>query len=213
MYNIYIDDIVGIKREVKYLCAAKRLGEAERKKEIMDAAAKVIVSKGFEKTTMEDVITGTSLSKGGVYHYYGSVIEILKDIMLCGIEYRNEIIKEHLLESKNKLTKEFMAKEIVTKIIDDNQYMPLYIEFLIAKKRNPELNKVMVELKEQTKEKFKTVMTEVPGWIANYEMFEFVSDFINSMILGANVLEARENFLKNRGIVEQLLIYIFSKAE
>ena len=50
------------------MCAAKRLTGAERKKEIMDSAAKVIVAKGFGKTTMEDIIAGTTLSKGGVYH-------------------------------------------------------------------------------------------------------------------------------------------------
>ena len=31
------------------MCAARRLSEAERKKEIMDSAAKVIMDKGFEK--------------------------------------------------------------------------------------------------------------------------------------------------------------------
>ncbi|WP_155977468.1 TetR/AcrR family transcriptional regulator, partial [Streptococcus dysgalactiae] len=76
------------------MCAAKRLSEMERKKEIMNSATKVILEKGFEKTTMEDIIAGTSLSKGGVYHYYGSVIEIFKDIMIFGNEYRSEIIKE-----------------------------------------------------------------------------------------------------------------------
>jgi len=48
----------------------KRLSEAERKKEIMDSAAKVIAAKGLGKATMEDIIAGTTLSKGGVYHYY-----------------------------------------------------------------------------------------------------------------------------------------------
>ncbi|WAW14373.1 TetR/AcrR family transcriptional regulator [Peptostreptococcus equinus] len=93
------------------MCAAKRLTETERKKKIMNSASKVIIEKGLEKTTMEDIIAGTTLSKGGVYHYYKSVIEIFKDIMLYGIEYRNEIIKEHLYESKEIVTNEFMAKQ------------------------------------------------------------------------------------------------------
>ena len=52
------------------MCAVKRLSEEERKKEIMDSATEVILEKGLEKTTMEEIIAGTSLSKGGVYHYY-----------------------------------------------------------------------------------------------------------------------------------------------
>ena len=47
------------------MCAARRLSEAERKKEIMDSAAKVIMDKGFEKATMvlsgklNDVLSGS----------------------------------------------------------------------------------------------------------------------------------------------------------
>ena len=48
--------------------AVKRLSKEERKKEIMQSAAKVIIEKGFSKTTMEDIIAGTTMSKGGVYH-------------------------------------------------------------------------------------------------------------------------------------------------
>ena len=46
------------------MCAAKRLSESERKNEIMDSAADVIIRKGLENATMEDIIAGTSLSKG-----------------------------------------------------------------------------------------------------------------------------------------------------
>lgn len=195
------------------MCATKRLNETERKKEIMDSASKVIVEKGFEKTTMEEIIAGTTLSKGGVYHYYGSVVEIFKDIMLYGIEYRNEIIRENLAKSQKNITKGFMAKELVKKIIDDNPYMPLYIELLIAKRRNPELNELMVELQEQTKERFKVIFGDSSKWLFNPDMFQLVTDFINAMILGSNVLEARENFKENRNLLEKMLICIFENGE
>lgn len=194
------------------MCAAKRLGEAERRKEIMDSAAKVIAKKGLEKTTMEEIIAGTSLSKGGVYHYYGSVIEIFRDIMINGNKYRDEIIREHLDKSHKNVTKEFMAKELVTKIIDDNPYIPLYVEFLIAKKRNPELSNLMIELQEQTKERLKTVMNEEPRWITDSNIFQLVTDFVNAMILASNVLEARENLTKNRHILEKMIICIFENG-
>lgn len=195
------------------MCAAKRLGEAERRKEIMDSAAKVIAEKGLEKTTMEEIIAGTSLSKGGVYHYYGSVIEIFKDIMLNGIKYREEIIREHLIKSQKNVTKEFMAKELVTKIIDDNPHMPLYVEFLIAKKRNSELGNLMIELQEQTKERFKILIKEEPKWIIDSNIFQLVTDFANAMILASNILDARENFTKNRHILEKMIICMFENGE
>lgn len=194
------------------MCAARRLSEAERKKEIMDSAAKVIMDKGFEKATMEEIIAGTTLSKGGVYHYYGSVIEIFKDIMISGIEYRNKIIKEHMSVENKFISNAFMAKEMLDKIIDDNPYMPLYVEFLIAKKRNAELQELMIELQEQTKESFKMIFEDTPNWVVDANMFQIVTDFMNAMILGSNVLEARECFKKNRQLLEQMLTFMFENS-
>lgn len=59
----------------------KRKSREERLGEIKHAAKQLFIEKGFHKTTMEDIIARTELSKGGFYHYYGSTKEILMDIM------------------------------------------------------------------------------------------------------------------------------------
>lgn len=194
------------------MCASRRLSKEERKKEIMESAFKVIVAKGLEKTTMEEIISGTTLSKGGVYHYYRNVNDIFKDIMISGIDYRNSIIKDHLIECEDGCMDKFMASQLVDKIIDDNPYMPLYVEFLIAKKRNPELNEIMYELQEQTRERFKSIIEDIPVWIFSSETFQFITNFINAMILGTDILEARENFKKNRYLLEKMFIYVFNQG-
>ena len=191
----------------------KRLTAAERKKEIMNSAAKVISERGLEKATMEDIIAGTTLSKGGVYHYYGSVNEIFKDIMRFGIEYRNNVIKEHLSECKEGEEMQFMARQLVDKIVDDNPYMPLYVEFLIAKKRNPELNAMMLDLQAETMDSFKGVFDNESEWLFNPSVFQFITDYINALILASNVLDARENFKKNRRYLEDMMVYLFEKGK
>ena len=191
----------------------KRLAAAERKKEIMNSAAKVITERGLEKATMEDIIAGTTLSKGGVYHYYGSVNEIFKDIMRFGIEYRNNVIKEHLSECKKGEEMQFMARQLVDKIVDDNPYMPLYVEFLIAKKRNPELNAMMLDLQAETMDSFKGVFDNESEWLFNPSVFQFITDYINALILASNVLDARENFKKNRRYLEDMMVYLFEKGK
>lgn len=195
------------------MSTTKRLSESERRKEIMDSASKVISEKGFFNTTMEDIIAGTTLSKGGVYHYYGSTVEIFRDIMISGIEYRNKIITEHLSECKKGCVNEFMAKQMVDKILDDNPYMPLYVEFLIAKKRNSALNNLMKDLQEQTRESFKTLINELPEWVIDENIFQFVTDFMNSMIMASNVLDARECLSKNRKILENIIVLIFNNSK
>ena len=191
----------------------KRLAAAERKKEIMNSAAKVITERGLEKATMEDIIAGTTLSKGGVYHYYRSVNEIFKDIMRFGIEYRNNVIKEHLSECKKGEEMQFMARQLVDKIVDDNPYMPLYVEFLIAKKRNPELNAMMLDLQAETMDSFKGVFEDDSKWLFNPSVFQFVTDYMNALILASNILEARENFKKNRRYLEDMMVYLFEKGK
>ena len=194
------------------MCAAKRLSESERKNEIMDSAVEIIAVKGLEKTTMEDIIAGTSLSKGGVYHYYKSVNDIFKDIMIFGIKYRNAIIKEHLNECESGHEMEFMAKQFVDKIIDDNPYMPLYVEFLIAKKRNPELEGMMHELQEQTNDSLKKLVNEDSGWLFDTDFFDILTDIINAFILASDVLGARENFKKNRQLLERMFVKVFEQG-
>ena len=191
----------------------KRLAAAERKKEIMNSAAKVITERGLEKATMEDIIAGTTLSKGGVYHYYRSVNEIFKDIMRFGIEYRNNVIKEHLSECKKGEEMQFMARQLVDKIVDDNPYMPLYVEFLIAKKRNPELNAMMLDLQAETMDSFKGVFDNESEWLFNPSVFQFITDYMNALILASNILEARENFKKNRRYLEDMMVYLFEQGK
>ena len=191
----------------------KRLTAAERKKEIMNSAAKVISERGLEKATMEEIIAGTTLSKGGVYHYYGSVNEIFKDIMRFGIEYRNNVIKEHLSECKEGEEMQFMARQLVDKIVDDNPYMPLYVEFLIAKKRNPELNAMMLDLQAETMDSFKGVFEDDSKWLFNPSVFQFITDYMNALILASNVLDARENFKKNRRYLEDMMVYLFEQGK
>lgn len=189
----------------------RRMSEEERKKEIMSFAAKVIAEKGLDGTTMEDIIAGTTLSKGGVYHYYGNVVEIFKDIMISGIEYRNEIIKDHFCECKKGYEKEFMSEQFFEKIVSDNPYMPLYVEFLMAKKRNPELQNLMDELQKKTQEKFHEIQDVSHDFSFLDGDFRFLTDFINAMIMASDVLGARENFIKNRKIIEKMFLLIFEE--
>ena len=162
---------------------------------------------------MEDIIAGTTLSKGGVYHYYRNVIDIFKDIMIFGIEYRNEIIKNHLNECKKGYEKQFVARQMVDKMLDDNPYMPLYVELLRNKKRNPELIKLMFELQEKTKERIKDVFDSSFFNSVNISNFQFLTDFMNSIIMSADLLDARESFKENRVLLEQMILLILENRK
>lgn len=57
-----------------------RKGEAKRQ-EMLAAAEKLFLSKGYEATSVQDILDDLHASKGGFYHYFASKEDVLK--ILC----------------------------------------------------------------------------------------------------------------------------------
>lgn len=94
-----------------------------RKKEILDAAKRVFLRKGFADTVMEDIITETSLSRGGVYYHYKNKVEILHDLLREGIAYRVEKINEFIVDHSGELDTNAVAQMIIDKMLDESDLM------------------------------------------------------------------------------------------
>lgn len=193
------------------MSARVRLSPEKRKEEIKNAAMKLFTEKGFSHTTMENIINETGLSKGGFYHYYNSTSDILYDLMKDGIEYRNQVIKSKIGEFKNDEI-EFMAERFYEKIVDDNPYMGIYIEFLLLKSKNPRLKTLFKILKEKTRKELFSFFEKLPNSFIDDEKYTMLTDFINSLILGAGVLDARKGFIKNRTLIIKMIHLILDSG-
>lgn len=193
------------------MSARVRLSPEKRKEEIKNAAMKLFMEKGFSHTTMENIINKTGLSKGGFYHYYNSTSDILYDLMKDGIEYRNQVIKSKIGEFKNDEI-EFMAERFYEKIVDDNPYMGIYIEFLLLKSKNPKLKTLFKILKEKTRKELFSFFEKLPNSFIDDEKYTMLTDFINSLILGAGVLDARKGFIKNRTLIIKMIHLILDSG-
>lgn len=185
----------------------KRMTFEKRKEEIKESAAKVFIEKGFANTSMEDLVRESGLSKGGFYHYYKNTTDIIYDMMVDGINYRNEIIKKSLDQEK-EISLEFFAREMTKKVIDNTSLTGVYVEFLLAKKRNKKLEEVYKILEEKTIESFKKINIDFEKYEIVSEKFEFLTYFINSMILSSNILKSREILLKNKSKIEKMFLLI-----
>lgn len=53
----------------------------KRKLEILQIAKEVFIEKGFEATTMKDIVERSGLSRGGVYQYFSSTEEMYREIV------------------------------------------------------------------------------------------------------------------------------------
>lgn len=185
----------------------KRMLYEKRKEEIKKVAARVFVKLGFSNTTMEDLVRETGLSKGGFYYYYKNTTDIIYDLMIDGINYRNDIIKESLNIEK-EVSIEFLAREMTKKVIDNTTLTGVYVEFLLAKKRNEKLNEVYKKLEYKTIESFKNININLENYNVSVKKFELLAFFINSMILSSNILNARETLLKNKSVIEKIFLLI-----
>ena len=63
---------------------ARTLKEDEysaRRKDIVDAALRLVYSKGYEKMTIQDILDDLKISKGAFYHYFGSKQAMLEALV------------------------------------------------------------------------------------------------------------------------------------
>jgi AcrR family transcriptional regulator len=49
----------------------------ERRQEVIDIAARVIAQRGYDATTIDDLVAATGLQRGGLYHYIGGKQDLL----------------------------------------------------------------------------------------------------------------------------------------
>ena len=66
----------------------------ERKTEILDTAKSLFLSKGYDKTTVNDILKAIGIAKGTFYHYFKSKEEVLEAVVMRVIEQDMVIARE-----------------------------------------------------------------------------------------------------------------------
>ena len=61
---------------------------------ILDTAAQLFFQKGYDKTTLQDIIDATGLSKGAIYHHFASKEAILIDVVDRMGEYNSSVLAQ-----------------------------------------------------------------------------------------------------------------------
>lgn len=182
----------------------QKVGQIKKKK-IREAAKKCFLTKGFQSTTMEDVITEIGMSRGGVYHHYASTNEMLKDLMLDGNDYRNSLINEYLENNRGKDKYQKMGDILVDKSLADTDLMRLYTLLLQAKKYNEDLEKLYQELKLNTTNELSLIAKQL-GIQADIFGDGFLVNYINGLILSSEILGARKSYSEHKRYIKETMI-------
>lgn len=175
----------------------------ERKKQIRQAAMKVFLDKGFRNTVMNDIMEATGLSRGGLYHHYGSTYEILYDIMVEGNKYREKIIYDEINKTSQYFS-EVLSEIILEKMLYQSDYVSIYAMFLQELNHDDKLKDLYKKLKKSSSDSILMLFDEdVRGELS--EAIELITDLINTFILGCEVLNARENFANNKLALKKMI--------
>ena len=181
----------------------QRMSQEDRKKEIRQAAMKVFLDKGFGNTVMNDIMEATGLSRGGLYHHYGSTYEILYDIMVEGNKYREKIIYDEINKTSQDFS-EVLSEIILEKMLYQSDYVSIYAMFLQELNHDDKLKDLYKKLKKSSSDSILMLFDEdVRGELS--EAIELITDLINTFILGCEVLNARENFVKNKLALKKMI--------
>ncbi|MDF2615106.1 MAG: hypothetical protein K0S71_2892 [Clostridia bacterium] len=85
-----------------------------KKYELTEIAEKLFIEKGYEETSIEDILKASGLSKGGFYHYFKSKEEVLSEsisnLMENSLKELESIIDNDSMNALEKL-KLFMEKK------------------------------------------------------------------------------------------------------
>lgn len=77
---------------------------------IVDASVKLFIEKGYEQTTIQDILDALNLSKGGLYHHFKSKEEILEAVKQKRAQYAADMLYDLIENTKATNAKEKMRK-------------------------------------------------------------------------------------------------------
>ncbi len=91
------------KTHIMGIAERKEREKEQRRQAIIAAAEQVFFSRGFDESTMDDVAVQAELSKGTLYLYFNSKIELHWEIMKKGMAILSEMILKSISTDANAL--------------------------------------------------------------------------------------------------------------
>lgn len=88
--------------------------------DILSTAYSFFIEKGYEKTSVQDIINELGISKGAIYHYFKSKEEILQSILFSEREKANTYLDKLIQEVDGYNSRE-KIKHILNRLLSDEK--------------------------------------------------------------------------------------------
>lgn len=116
----------------------------ERKQLVINKAHQLFIEKGFQSTSVQDILDASGISKGTFYNYFPSKSELFKAVLIS-IQNRHEVKRNELLIGENRSDMEIFIKQldIIMESNKINKLFTLISEVLVS--NDPDLKQFITE--------------------------------------------------------------------
>ena len=174
---------------------------AARKKELLDAALMVFCEKGYESSSVQDIIDAVGVTRGAFYHYFNSKEEVMKLIAVKQaqniIDICQEIADRAALNALDKLKQCFIAL-LEFRVENEDRWIQI-TEALYRYEENIRLRGIMDE---KFKQELIPVFISIIEQGKKEELFEtsFVEEVAEMIyVLGLHYTTVKFELFENRG--------------
>ncbi|CEM61886.1 TetR/AcrR family transcriptional regulator [Treponema phagedenis] len=193
--------------------ARTRLNPEDRRKEILHAAMKVFIEKGYKNCSVADLVFASGLSAGGFYHYYKDKSEILYDLMKEGNKQRFDLMLTYMKKHPEVSGLELMAELTLDKLLDKNDLKKIYVIFLQELKTDKRLRDLYRKMISESKKDFAAFCKEHNLQVLSHLDGDIFIALINCIYLGIELLDLRALFVREREHIKKALLKFMGELE
>ncbi|HEU4963203.1 MAG TPA: TetR/AcrR family transcriptional regulator [Bacilli bacterium] len=119
----------------------------ERRANLLQSALHCFAEKGYQATTIDDIVRQAEASKGAVYHYFKSKEDIYLQLMADSTERFFSLLEEAFGKTESAGDK---VRQLVTRFpsipmsAEDRRLVNVHLEFWLFAQRQEELSSLMV---------------------------------------------------------------------
>ncbi|MHA7966039.1 TetR/AcrR family transcriptional regulator [Paenibacillus sp. CAU 1782] len=106
--------------------------------QILQVSTRIFTEKGYEKTSIQDIIDALGMSKGAVYHHFKSKEDILKSVMDKELGRTESLLARLIAETEAPNAREKLIRILEQMILDPGRQLESLDQILSAQIKNPQ---------------------------------------------------------------------------
>lgn len=190
----------------------KRLEKEARKKQIKQVALDLFIKKGYQATTIQDIVHQANYSKGGFYNCYASKADLFQEILQDSLNFREGKMREYKQNHPHQDRKTILMQALMDKLLDSNDYKKLFVTLIMETRTNPSLYQIYMNFQKRARQQFIDFCKE-EGYL---EFIQITNDdtmvFMTSIIVGVEIFKYQDQ-ASYRKLVYGMMEAYFDKID